>query len=171
MNATFIGAIGIITDINKYISHLEQVSKRYQIELQIINAAYVYGKDHLQSAVTHAQRAFKQKRNSCKTLAMEIMLYASGERQIQKALPKIGIAQTTKEFAIIILHKKKIDINKLKKEIADTTNLLFTDAVLGGSKETINRWGFTQKEMQTVPEYKYGDLILEKVALVDVIKK
>ena len=43
-------------------------------------------------------------------------------------------------------------------------------SVLEGDRETLKRFGITGLEIRTVPEAKYGDLILEKVAMVDVIK-
>ena len=43
------------------------------------------------SAVEHAIRAFERKTNTTNSLEKEIILYASGERQLKLAIPKIGI--------------------------------------------------------------------------------
>ena len=44
-----------------------------------IDPEMVCGKDHLISAANCAVRAFSSNRNVCSTLAMETMLYASGD--------------------------------------------------------------------------------------------
>ena len=49
-------------------------------------------------------------------------------------------------------------------------HLTSDDTVLEGDLETLKRFGITDEELHTMPESKYSDLILEKVALVDVIK-
>ena len=49
-------------------------------------------------------------------------------------------------------------------------NLKRDDKVLEGDVDTLKRFGITEDELSTIPESKYGDLLLEKVALVDIIK-
>ena len=86
-----IGAKGKIQDIDSFLKKIITLSNRYDMVIQVVNADFVYGKDHLFSAVEHAMRSFKNQMNSLNSLSLEILLYASGERQIQKAIEKIGV--------------------------------------------------------------------------------
>ena len=44
------------------------------------------------------------------------------------------------------------------------------DKVLEGDSNTLKKFGITTTELKALSESKYGDIILEKVAMVDVIK-
>src|SRR5437867_8774842 len=57
---------------------------------QLLDADAVLGRDHLASAFDHARRAFDQGRNSTASIEVEFLLYASGERQISKAISTAG---------------------------------------------------------------------------------
>ncbi|DAC72863.1 MAG TPA: hypothetical protein DSN98_03045 [Thermoplasmata archaeon] len=172
---TIIGTNGTIKNIDEFVQQLLLFSKKENLVLQAFDAAAIYGKDHLISATTHAQRAFEQKTNATNSLALEILLYAAGERQIHKAIKKIGIRKGKQNIAFVIVDelKRKADgktydtvIDKLLKEF----HLTRDDKVLEGDRDTLSRFGLTDHEIRTMPESKYNDLILEKVAMVDVIK-
>jgi len=170
-----IGARGTINDIDSFVERLLLFSRKENLVIQAFDATVIYGKDHLISATTHAQRAFEQGRNATNSLALEILLYAAGERQIQKAIPKIGVKKGKQEIAFVLTNdttlktKSHIETALIKKLLREF-DLTSDESVLKGNRDTLKRFGITEKEISTVPESNYGDLILEKVALVDVIK-
>jgi KEOPS complex subunit Cgi121 len=172
---TVFGALGTIIDTESFLSKLLMFSKDEQIVIQVINAQLVYGTDHLLSSAEHALRAFEQKTNATNSLSLEILLYAAGERQIQKAIKKMGVTKGKQHIAFVIVdeQKKKSDKKTYDAVIERLLQLFhFTrdDKVLEGDKDTLKRFGITDQEIHTIPESKYGDLILEKVAMVDIIK-
>ena len=72
---------------------------------------------------------------------------------------------------------------KFMKKDPEKASMLLEAIELGKPVEVAGRWGLsddfikhikkfgvTVKELETVPEDKYGDLILERIAMVDVIK-
>ena len=139
--------------------------------IQVVNADFVYGKDHLFSAVEHTIRSFKNRMNSLNSLSLEMLLYASGERQIQKAIEKIGIKKRNRKIAFIFIKENNRKISDDEVEhVLSSLNLKRDDKVLEGDVDTLKRFGITEDELSTIPESKYGDLLLEKVALVDIIK-
>ena len=168
-----IGAKGNIQDMDLFFKQILNLSKEYKIVIQVIDADIVYGKNHLISASQHGVRAFEQKKNSTKTLAMEILLYASGERQIQRAIQKVGIKKGNVNIALVF-----VDVFQENGKVSDTVvgkilevlNLTRDDKVLEGDIDTLRKFGITQQELMTVPKNKHRNLILEKVAMVDVIK-
>ncbi len=58
-------------------------------EVVLFDPSVVCGKDHVLSAVQHAERAFQAGNGRAKNVLTEIVLYAAGERQIGRALEKM----------------------------------------------------------------------------------
>ncbi len=170
-----VGAKGSIQDIDLFFKQILNLSKEYNVVIQAVDADIVYGKNHLISASEHAVRAFKQKKNSTNSPAMEILLYASGERQIQRAIQKVGIKKGKINIALVFVggvqkeEKGKVS-DTVVGEILEALNLIRDDKVLEGDIDTLRKFGITQQELMTVPKNKQGNIILEKVAMVDVIK-
>ena len=166
-----IGTTGNIQNIDDFLKKINTLSKTYHIIIQALNADFVYNKDHLVSAVEHALRSFQSSMNSLNSLALEILLYASGERQIQKAIKKIGIQKDNQNIAVIIVseNNKRIPDDTIKNVLSNL-HLIRDDKVLEGDIDTLQRFGIKEIELQTLPKDKYADIILERVALVDIIK-
>ena len=140
----------------------------YGAAIQGFNADMIYGKDHIISAVDHAIRSISQNTNTTNSLEKEILLYSSGERQLKLAIPKMGIIRGNSKIALVFigenLSKKSID------EFLKIHKLNQNDKVLEGDIETLKNFGLNKNEISTVTKDKYKNLILEKVALVDIIK-
>jgi KEOPS complex subunit Cgi121 len=170
-----IGARGTISDIDDFLSKIQSFSQTKGIVVQACDARMVYGKDHLMSAAIHAHRAFRQGTNATNSLPLEILLYAAGERQIHKAIKKIGVKQGRQCIAFILIDERKRQGREKQYEatIEALLRLLHCardDTVLQGDRDTLKRFGVSDPEIQTIPKDKYGDLILEKIAMVDIIK-
>lgn len=133
-------------------------------ELVLLDADRVCGVDHLFSAVAHARRAFERGTNSSNTLGMEVILYASGERQISKAKRKMGLHKDTERVALVALEG---DAGKA----LETLGLERDDSVLDCSAEKGRAFGIEDAELRTVGEELLPDLVLEKVAFVEVLKR
>ena len=132
-------------------------------DLQILDARLVCGLDHLVSAAEHAERAMRQGTNASKALAVEFVVYASGERQIADALAKMGIRDDTTEFAVIVFGgdpAKALEALRLTRD----------DAVLAATPAKLRAFGLSEAELASVPPHRQADLVLERVALVDLLK-
>ena len=151
------------------------VGKDY--ELQFFDAQLVASGDHLYFAVLNALEAFRGKRNISKSLAMETMLYASAQRQIQKALLRCGIKTETKAMAVVIIGQDPT----LLKNVVDTLARIFEqepdERVLGMSKDKetsiAKAFEISDEEIQTVMknndrEEALVNLVIERVALLSV---
>jgi KEOPS complex subunit Cgi121 len=136
-------------------------------DVQLMNADAVYGKDHLISAIEHAQRAFARGQNSATDLMVEIILYASAERQIKKAIEKVGLKENTERIAAILIGD--VDEDKVTDLLA-SLHLERDDSVLDGSVEVLDLFGIGEKERLAISREKWGDLILERVAMLDLDK-
>jgi KEOPS complex subunit Cgi121 len=170
-----VGARGTISDVDEFLRRLLEVATEERLVIQVVNAEVVYGEEHLLSAAEHALRSFAQGTNATNSLALEILLYAAGERQITKAIKKMGVGRGRQKLAFILLdpdnrRKTRQAYDHSVEKLSSMFHLKPDDGVLQGTIDTLRRFGITDLELQTVPQEKYGDLILERVAMVDVLK-
>lgn len=158
------GAKGKISDVEEILDRIKEFCEKERCEGQIFDAGLVFGKSHVLSAYEHAKRAFDEDKNSSKSLATEILLYASGERQISSAIQKMGIKEGMTEFCVLLVGEKGLD------DLVQHLGLERDDSVLDGDLEKLGEFGISKEEIQTVLEEKIFDLVLEKVAMVDLLK-
>ncbi len=163
-----VGAKGNIQNIDDFLAKINNFCKENNVAVQVFDAEMIYGKNHLISSYLHAKRAIKEKTNSTNSLAMEILLYASFERQLKLAIPKMGVKKGKKDIAFLLIGDKikENDIQNLLDELC----LERDDKVIEGNINTLKKLGFKPNELETISKDKYVDLILEKVAMVDIIK-
>ena len=166
-----IGAVGEIKNIETFLKNINNFSKEHNVLIQTFDANVIFGKNHILSAVAHAQRAIDRKTNTTNSLEMEILLYSSGERQLKLAIPKMGVKKGKTKIAVVFLEEKKVNLsNQEINEFLNLVSLNRNDKVLEGDKNTLRLFGIDDNEIETVTKEKYGNLILEKVAMVDILK-
>ena len=166
-----VGAKGNIQDVDGFLKKVLQFVKENDILIQVFDAELIYGKNHLFSAFEHAKRAMDRKTNTTNSIEMETLLYSSGERQLKLAIPKMGVKKGNVSIALIFISKSQNkNLDKVVSEFLEELSLKKDNSVLEGDEDTLNKFGISENELKTVTKAKYGNLILEKVAMVDVIK-
>jgi tRNA threonylcarbamoyladenosine modification (KEOPS) complex Cgi121 subunit len=133
------------------------------ISLLIIKADMTFGPDHLASAWYHARKAFDEGRNSSDSLAMETLLYASGERQLSSAIRKMGVDGDTTGVVVARLTPGEFE--------PEEGWIHFADVGQKPEGDRLARFGISPEEMGTIDEEDWLDLVLERVAAVDLIRK
>ena len=129
----------------------------------VLDGGSVFGTEHIASAVFHARRAIREGRNASDSLAMETLLYAAGERQLSAAIDKMSVTEDTTEMVIACLSGHELSAKEGWDPYPATSASIET--------EKLKSYGIADEELETVlPEKRY-DLILERVATVDLIKK
>ncbi|MEM2104930.1 MAG: KEOPS complex subunit Cgi121 [Candidatus Bathyarchaeia archaeon] len=158
---------------NVEIKDTEKFLKRFGkenlgVDVQFFDARFVASWQHLYFAVLNALTAFKNKRNISKNLAMEIILYASTQRQIKKALESLGIKPKHAEVALVIVGDDPRTIKSAFNTIIHAAKAKRDDKVLELTGEKISCireiFGISNLELEAVMEK--GDL---KKALVDIV--
>ena len=132
--------------------------------LQLFRAERIYGADHLLHAAALARRAFDEGRARTSDLATETLVYAAGERQVHKALALLGVSVITREIAAVAWDARELD--SLAAELGWTRD----DAVLAGDERVLEAFGIGAEERAMLPRERWADLVLERVALSDVLK-
>lgn len=168
------GAEGKIENVNDFMNSLDEFSRKHSVVIQALDAELVCSKDHIVSAVEHAIRAFREGRNKADDLSIEVLLYASGERQIKEAIKKMGVKEGKSRIALVVLHstsgiKGRVSRSELV-EFIKKLGLRVNDDVLVGNKEKLKKFGITEEELGTVNEDRQLELVLERIAMVDIIK-
>jgi KEOPS complex subunit Cgi121 len=156
-----VGARGLISDPRSAVERLQLLREGSVLAL---NADLICGAEHLQSAVEHAFRSFDQLRSACNNITMECLLYASGERQISKAQEKMGIKKGTERVALVLFGPSTEDA-------LSALHLVRDDSVLEASVEKALRFGVDRKEIDALGLDRASDLVLERVAFVDILKR
>jgi KEOPS complex subunit Cgi121 len=124
----------------------------------LMNPEFVCGRDHILSAVMHAERAFEHGTNRSKSLLTETLLYAAGERQISKALAKMRPKDGFEEMVAAIFSVEETRLDEICANV--------DDGILVCTKEKIKNLGIDASG--TIPS---EDLVLEMVATVDIQKQ
>jgi KEOPS complex subunit Cgi121 len=149
--------------------------KRESVSVQFFKADLIATWEHLYFAVLNALTAFRTKRNISKKLAVEIILYASAQRQIRKAIDLLGVKHGCGDIAIVVVGENVEDsegeVNSVSKHFCREPD----DQVLKLSPakaQNIRRaFSITQKELALVNneddmERALIDLVVEKIALL-----
>jgi KEOPS complex subunit Cgi121 len=136
---------------------------RSSAQILVMRSDMVFGLDHVRSALFHAKTAIDGRRNSSDSLSMESLLYASGERQLSSAVKKMSVDETTEEVVVARLSGGDLEVDSSWQILYDTPQDVSIDR--------LKRFGITQQELDTIGKSDPKDLVLERVAAVDIIKK
>ena len=157
------GAVSI-DNVDEFLQKVKKISKETNITIAAMDADKLAGEEHVRFAVEKAIRSFENGKNIANDLAKEIMLYASGSRQITKAV-KMGIHEGRNRVALIAVDETPnlYGFDEIRPEPVLAYNNSKKDVIM-------EIFGITQDELNAVGEEKIPDLVLERVALLDVIK-
>jgi len=144
-------------------------------DIQFFDAELIATHKHLYFAVLNALQAFQNKTSISKSPAMETMLYASAQRQIQKAIQRCGIKPETTSMAVIIIGENPTQLETVLQAITAGVGVEPDEKVLEMSKvkekKIIETFQITDEELKTVMKNENRqealvNLIIERVALL-----
>jgi len=117
-----------IKDINSLLSLVRE--RTADGEVQFFDAELVAGWEHLYFAVLNALKAFENRLNISNNLAVEILLYASAQRQIKKAVELLGIKPSSSRVAVVILAETEAKSKEISETVSHITSGKRDDSVL-----------------------------------------
>src|SRR5438046_10003836 len=94
-----------ISDPEQKLKQLRSINNQTQV--QLVKSDLIAGPEHLQFAARNALSSFKGPRRKSKSLAMELLLYISCQRQIAKAIKILGVDSTDSRIALVELSESK----------------------------------------------------------------
>ncbi|MEM3462742.1 MAG: KEOPS complex subunit Cgi121 [Candidatus Bathyarchaeia archaeon] len=144
--------------------------------VQAFDADSIAGPEHLICAATNAVRGFRAKPIS-KSLETELLLYASGQRQIDAAIGMVGLGPQTKKLAVVAIDEEKERLLESLKAIAEALGGRESDSVLSiSSRDKLERivkaFGISDGEMRGFigrdPSEAVKKAIIERSAILSI---
>ena len=185
LNCKIIAGKVRISNVDEFLASLKHIAQQYAVTIQAMDAELIAGEEHIISAVKKAIRATERKRNITSDLGLEILLYAAGRRQIERALA-IGVSvsegENAKNVAIVIVDasaraQREKDLETVAEEVKREIGIQEEpiselESGYGGNKKDkiMKFFDITEAELKAVGELKLKMLVLERVAMLDVLK-
>jgi KEOPS complex subunit Cgi121 len=181
LNCKLIAGKVRVSNVDDFLAVLKTVAHKYDVTIQAMNAELIAGEEHIKSAVKKALRAVDRNRNITNDLGLEILLYTAGRRQIARALA-MGVSKSKgeKRVAIVIVDasaRGEKDLEVVAEEVKRKIGIQeepISELELeykGDKKEGIKKFfDITEAELKAVGESKLKQLVLERVAMLDVLK-
>jgi tRNA threonylcarbamoyladenosine modification (KEOPS) complex Cgi121 subunit len=166
-----------IPDPEQTLKRLRSINN--QAEVQLVKSDLIAGLEHLHFAARNALYSFNGKRRRSKSLAMELLLYVSCQRQIAKAIKFLGVDSKDSRIALVALSDSKDVILELDRR----ARLILSgeqddDLIEIGTKQKMAQlqrsYGVTSREMEAARFEGETDssvlkrLIVERSALLDI---
>ncbi|MBS7606735.1 MAG: KEOPS complex subunit Cgi121 [Candidatus Bathyarchaeia archaeon] len=96
-----------ISDVESFLNLIK--AKAGGTYVQVLDANMVAGFEHIYFAVLNALKSFRANLNMSKNLAIEVMLFASGQDQIKNAIEILGVKPGLQNIVVIIIAESKDD--------------------------------------------------------------
>ena len=160
-----------IDDLDAFVADTGAIGDRHDVTVQSFDARYVADRRHLERAVDLTDRAIERGENVARDRAVEILLYAAGRRQIDRAL-EMGVGEGENR-AVILVDNGACNGD----EAAALEALEGMDTVLGRAStlaepdaETLCEFFEITDAERAATDAELSALVRERVALLEVEK-
>jgi len=149
--------------------------KSLDTDVQVFNAELVATWQHLYFAVLNALAVFENKESISRKVAVEIMLYASAQRQIRRATEILGVKSHSTSVAIVVVGEEPETVKSTLSRISKQINAKSDDAVLELTDEKAveiqKAFGIAKEELESAAkncQFKAAlvNLIIEHMSLL-----
>ncbi|WP_253737636.1 KEOPS complex subunit Cgi121 [Halohasta salina] len=151
-----------IDDLDEFVTEIGRIGDETGSTVQLFDADYVAGERHLRRAVEMANRAVDRGSAIARDPAVEVLLYAAGRRQINRAL-ETGVGEESQAVVAVV------DGGDEAAAVAAVEALLSsTDPVQWGDRETLTEFFDIGDAELAVVDGDLESVVLERVALLAV---
>lgn len=151
-----------IDNVNLLFSFIKDGSVNSHV--QILDAALVAGFEHIYFAVLNALKAFKTGINISRSLEVEVLLFASGQNQIKRAIEILGVKPYSSSAAVIIIADDRTEA---------IATLNYISNILDGEKDQCVIELTDKKVSSIIETFKISKLEIEastRASLKDAVK-
>ena len=108
-----------------------KIDKGYNnLEIQFVDPRKILGSNHIYFATLNALKAFKNKKNISKSLSIEILLYISGQKQIEVAIRLFGLQKKNRNLILVAVGEKKEVLKRLEQNVKKSLNVELDDSII-----------------------------------------
>ncbi len=161
-------AIFRVSGISRFLSGLRAVATAHSTRIICFNADMVAGRAHVEAAMERALRSVRAGTAISSSLEMEALLYASGSRQCSTA-ERFGIHEGENRAYVCLCPPDVAAVRDLPvlMEFVDEDWETLSDQKMERLREA---FGITAGELQAAGPGRFRDLVLERVALLEVYR-
>jgi len=157
-----------IDDVGEFVAELDAVGDRHGVTVQAFDARYVVDRAHLERAVALARRARARGDTIAEDFGVEILLYAAGRRQINRAL-EMGVSGG--DCPVVAVVADGDPTGDVDTAAADLRDLLAPAETLGEHDEARVRDFFEVSDTELdATAGTLADAVRERVAMLAVNK-
>ncbi|WP_433628884.1 KEOPS complex subunit Cgi121 [Halomicrococcus sp. NG-SE-24] len=160
--------VAVVDDVDAFLDRLGAVGANHDCAVQAFDARYVAGRDHLEAAVEHANRAFERGENVARDRSVEILLYAAGRRQINQAL-EMGVGEG-EHRVVVVVDGEAGDEDAAATAVADCLTPAETLGPDGVDRDRVREFFAVTDAEMAATDADLSELVRERVALLDVEK-
>jgi KEOPS complex subunit Cgi121 len=159
-----------IDDKPGFLRVLKETAERFNTHIICFNADMLAGRRHAESAILHAVRSFEAGMAISKTLEMEALLYAAGSRQCSIAA-SFGLHEGENTLWVCCYPPVKAVWEALTP-VLDFQEVCARDTIDQTKRDLLVKiFDITLEELGSLDnEDRIGDLVLERVALLEVLR-
>jgi KEOPS complex subunit Cgi121 len=170
-----------IEDLDAFLGDVGAIADESDCAIQAFDADYVLGEAHLRTAVERADRAFERGENVARERAVEILLYAAGRRQINRAL-RLGVGEGETDV-VVVVHSPADDAESERCAVESVGELLASGSASADTDASTDPLAADRIDRDAVREFfdvteaelgatdaTLADLVRERAALLDVEK-
>ncbi|WP_049924188.1 KEOPS complex subunit Cgi121 [Halopiger djelfimassiliensis] len=160
-----------VDDLDAFVAELGEIGDRTDTTIQAFDARYVADRRHLERAVELADRAIERGENVARDRGVEILLYAAGRRQIDRAL-EMGVTEgETRAVVLVAAEGESGDEPAALEALADRDAVVAREPTLESvDEETLCEFFEITDAERAATDAPLGALVRERVALLEVEK-
>lgn len=143
------------------------------VEFQVLNLRLVAGLRHILTSTLVALEAFRHGLNIANTMSMEVLVRASTQRQISRALRMLGVRKGCQDLVLVLMDK---DRSRVEEAVARLNKMFagrLDDRLLEADRSSciMEVYGLSEEMVKAEEAYVEGlwdavkNLIAEKVVL------
>jgi Uncharacterized conserved protein len=160
-----------IENLPAFLKSLNDFSKLHNIKIQGFDARKIVDEEHLFFSIYRAREAFSSGVNEAKDLGLEVMRFSSGQKQIDKSF-SMGLFEGKNRSLFIFFGETDEQLQKAQNEFEGVFEAISYEPISSDEKKPflMKQFDISDTELNAAGECKLKDLVMERVALVDIVR-
>jgi KEOPS complex subunit Cgi121 len=158
----------MVNDRDASLRQIQEIARNHSISIVCFDSDKLAGVEHADAAIRHACRSIFSAKPISNSFEMEALLFAAGSRQCSVA-SLFGIHKGENKMFICLYPAKEEVWTALSYHMHFVTET-WNDRSAHKITRLMSLFGITQDELDVVGHERIKDLILERIALLEVYK-
>ncbi len=161
-------AVFCTEDPARFVRELRRIAQTFGVSIVSFDAEKMAGRAHVEAALWHARRSCSRGASIANSFEMEALLYAAGTRQCALA-SEFGV-HAGQNRAYIAICPPSPPAAAALQELVDMVEEDWETLSSEKSVRLADLFGITLQELEVAGPDRIPELVLERVALLDVLK-